>query len=290
MTKRAFITIIVFFTCLCASAQRYVDHLDRGVLAMKTTYGNFISWRIFGDEYFDVKYNIYRDGTKLNAEPLDVSNYADNSGSATSKYQIAAVVRGVEQKKSDAATPFQQQWIEITPKHDASLTSTYVPNDACCADMDGDGELEILMKYDNQNEINGGFQKDGYHGEYTLFECLKLDGRVLWWVNCGPNMGDFQNNEQNIVGYDWDRDGRAEGLMRLCEGATIHMADGTVYTVGGANWTNYRIPAGDGQWFTYYGKEYLVYVNGQTGEPYQCIDFPLKRFESGESDLNAAWG
>lgn len=288
--KRLFFLILLLALSLCGKAQRYIDRLDRGVIAMKASYGNFVSWRIMGDEYFDVKYNIYRDGTKLNSTPLDVSNYADRGGSATSKYQVAAVVRGVEQEKSDAVATLAQEYIEITPKHDKSLVSTYVPNDACCADMDGDGELEILMKYDNLEEMNGGFQKAGNKGEYTLMECLEMDGTVLWWVNCGPNMGDFQNNEQNIVGYDWDCDGQAEGLMRLCEGATIHMANGQVYTVGGQNWTNYRIPAGDGQWFTYYGKEYLVYVNGKTGEPYQCIDFPLKRFESGESNLETAWG
>lgn len=291
MAKRFVLASLMIMLCLGASAQRYVDKLDRGVIAMKSAGGVFVNWRIFGNEYFDVKYNLYRDGTKLNSEPLNVSNFKDTGGTTSSKYQVAAVVRGVEQEKSVAVGTWGQEYLEIAPKHDASLKSTYIPNDACCADVDGDGQLEILMKYDNQEEMAGGFQKAGNNGEYTLFECLKLDGTVMWWVNCGPNMGDFQNNEQNIVGYDWDKDGKAEAVMRLCEGATIHMADGNVYTVGGANWKNYRLPAADGtQWFTYYGNEYLVYVNGLTGEPYQCIDFPLKRFESGESSLQNAWG
>lgn len=291
MMKRFFAVCILFGVCLVASAQRYIDKLDRGVVAMKTAGGVFVSWRMFGDEYFDVKYNVYRDGSKLNSEPLNVTNFKDTSGSTSSTYQVSAVVRGVEQEKCNAVKTWGQEYLEITPKHDASLKSTYVPNDACCADVDGDGQLEILMKYDNQEEVAAGFPKTGNNGEYTLFECLKLDGTVLWWVNCGPNMGDFQNNEQNIVGYDWDRDGKSEALMRLCEGSTIHMANGSVYTVGGPSWTNYRTAAYEGtQWFTYYGREYLVYVNGMTGEPYQCIDFPLKRLESGESSIESAWG
>ena len=130
-----------------------------------------------------------------------------------------------------------------------------------------------------------------------MLACLKQDGTVLWWVNCGPNMGDFQNNEQNIVGYDWDMDGKAEVVMRLEEGSTVHMADGTTYTIGangknGSSWTNYREPKASGsvEWFTHYGKEFLWYCEGATGKPYQCIDFPLKRLEDGETDLKAAWG
>ena len=130
-----------------------------------------------------------------------------------------------------------------------------------------------------------------------MLACLKQDGTVLWWVNCGPNMGDFQNNEQNIVGYDWDMDGKAEVVMRLEEGSTVHMADGTTYTIGangknGSSWTNYREPKASGsvEWFTHYGKEFLWYCEGATGKPYQCIEFPLKRLEDGETDLKAAWG
>lgn len=293
MKKKIYLSILMLLIVACgAYAQRFMDKLDRGVVAVKVANGVFVSWRVFGEEYYDVKYNIYRNGSKLNAEPLDVSNYSDTGGSTSSTYQVAAVVRGEEKEKSNAVKVWGQDYLQVNPKHDKSLKATYVPNDACCADVDGDGQMEILMKYDNSNEMAASYPKEGYNGEYTLMECLELDGTVLWWVNCGPNMGDFQNNEQNIVGSDWDLDGKAEVVMRLCEGATIHKADGTVYTVGGANWVNYRIPygGGDTQWFTYYGKEFLAYVNGATGEPYQCIDFPLKRLESGESSIEAAWG
>ena len=56
-------------------AQRVMDRLDRGLVAVKTTGGVYCSWRIQADEYYDVKYNLYRDGTKVNSEPLSVSNF-----------------------------------------------------------------------------------------------------------------------------------------------------------------------------------------------------------------------
>ena len=221
MKKKFLLVSAMMLLTLTGSAQRTVDKLDRGVVAVNTTKGVFVSWRIQSEEYYDVKYNLYRNGTKI-AENLNVSNYTDAGGNTSSTYQVAAVVRGVEQKKCDAVKVWANDYLDIKPKHDASITSTLIPNDACCADVDGDGVVEILLKYTNKEESENRYPREGNNGEYTIFEVLKLDGTVLWWVNCGPNMGDFQNNEQNIVGYDWDQDGKAEVVMRLCEGATIH--------------------------------------------------------------------
>ena len=304
MNKKLLATsALALLVSMGANAQRFTDKLDRGLVAVKTTKGVYCSWRIQADEYYDVKYNLYRDGTKVNAEPLDVSNFTDTSGSESSQYTVKAVLNGVEQQASKAATVFKSNYKEIKIKHDASLKATYEPNDACCADVDGDGEVEILMKFTNLEESAQRYPKNGptidgvETKEYSMLACLKQDGTVLWWVNCGPNMGDFQNNEQNIVGYDWDMDGKAEVVMRLEEGSTVHMADGTTYTIGangknGTSWTNYREPKSSGsvEWFTHYGKEFLWYCEGATGKPYQCIEFPLKRLEDGETDLKAAWG
>lgn len=304
MNKKLLATsALALLVSMGANAQRFTDKLDRGLVAVKTTKGVYCSWRIQADEYYDVKYNLYRDGTKVNAEPLDVSNFTDTSGSESSQYTVKAVLNGVEQQASKAASVFKSNYKEIKIKHDASLKATYEPNDACCADVDGDGEVEILMKFNNKEEGEQLYPKNGptidgvATKEYSMLACLKQDGTVLWWVNCGPNMGDFQNNEQNIVGYDWDMDGKAEVVMRLEEGSTVHMADGTTYTIGangknGSSWTNYREPKSSGsvEWFTHYGKEFLWYCEGATGKPYQCIEFPLKRLEDGETDLKAAWG
>ena len=304
MNKKILATsALALLVSMGANAQRFTDKLDRGLVAVKTTKGVYCSWRIQADEYYDVKYNLYRDGTRVNAEPLEVSNFTDASGSESSQYTVKAVLNGVEQQASKAATVLGNNYKEIIIKHDKSLKATYEPNDACCADVDGDGEVEILMKFNNKEEGEQLYPKNGptidgvETKEYSMLACLKQDGTVLWWVNCGPNMGDFQNNEQNIVGYDWDMDGKAEVVMRLEEGSTVHMADGTTYTIGadgknGTSWKNYREPKASGsvEWFTHYGKEFLWYCEGATGKPYQCIEFPLKRLEDGETDLKAAWG
>ncbi|MCI6491310.1 MAG: rhamnogalacturonan lyase, partial [Prevotella sp.] len=57
--------ILLMFFALTSSAQRTVDKLDRGVVAVKTTKGVFVSWRIQSEEYYGVTYNLYRNGTKI---------------------------------------------------------------------------------------------------------------------------------------------------------------------------------------------------------------------------------
>lgn len=288
MKKFYLIFLMLVLTAMSGFAQRTMDKLDRGLVAVKTNSGVFCTWRIFGEEYYDVTYNIYRDGTKLNTEPLTVSNYTDGSGSASNTYQVEAIVRGVAQAKCTGVKPWSQSYLEITPDH-GSLTSTYVPNDACCADVDGDGEMEILLKFDNASWAGAKYQKTGYNGEYFIMEVYKLNGKKLWWIDWGPNMADFQNNEQNIVAYDWDQDGKAEAVLRASDGTKIHTANGQVITIGDAS-KNYLASTSSGQWFVYQGAEYLLYLNGETGEVYDQMEYPLKRLENGETSLEAAWG
>lgn len=286
--KRIFILSVLLLTMvLGVFAQRKTDKLDRGLVAIKTNSGVYCSWRTLGEEYYDVVYNLYRDGVKI-AEGLNVSNYTDVAGSVGSKYTVKAVVLGQEQEASKVASVWSQNYLEITPDH-GSLKSTYVPNDACCADVDGDGELEILLKFDNSSWAGTSYQKAGYNGEYFIMEVYKLNGKKLWWIDWGPNMADFQNNEQNIVAYDWDGDGKAEAVLRASDGTVIHMADGTTQVIGDAS-KNYLGATNTSQWFVHQGDEYLLYLNGETGKPYQIMEYPLKRLESDETDLNAAWG
>lgn len=290
MKKLIILTLLGLIT-FSANAQRITDKLNRGLVAVKTSGGIFCSWRILAEEYYGVTYNLYRNGTPV-ATNLTTSNYTDAAGSLSSEYTVSAVVRGVEQPQCPVVKAWtsNSNYKEITMNH-GSLTSTYIPNDACCADVDGDGELEILLKFDNASDANNSYMPNGWNGEYAIVEVYKLDGTKLWWLDFGPNMGDFQNNENNIVAFDWDQDGKAEALMRAADGTKIHAADGKVYTIGDAS-KNYRSPNGGGgaNWFMHDGDEFLVYMNGATGVPYVIQEYPLKRLEAGETDLNKAWG
>ena len=146
--KQILITVMLMTVAMGMNAQRATDKLDRGLVAMKVSGGVYVNWRIPAEEYYDVTYNVYRDGVKLNDAPLSVSNFKDASGTLVNKYSVSAVVRGTEQAQCAPVSVWASSYKEIKLVH-KDITSTLVPNDACCADVDGDGELEILMKFDN---------------------------------------------------------------------------------------------------------------------------------------------
>ena len=117
MKKTFIICALLCLTAMGSFAQRVTDKLDRGLIAMKVSDGIFISWRITAEEYYDTEFNVYRDGTKLNAEPLSVSNLTDKAGTTASAYTVRAVIGGQEQAPCEAVTPWNSSYKEIQLTH-----------------------------------------------------------------------------------------------------------------------------------------------------------------------------
>lgn len=291
--KKELLFLLLGATATTGFAQRNMDQLDRGLVAVKTSTGVFLSWRIDGTEYYDTQYNLYRDGVKVNTTPLSVSNFVDASGSTSSTYTVKAIVRGVEGSSSAAASVWSKQYLSVPMKPVISragedISSQYILNDVSTADLDGDGQYEILVKRLYLGD--GLFYEDAT--DYSRFEAYKLDGTQLWSIDMGPNLVSSGHVESNIVAYDWDQDGKAEVILRAADGTIITDADGNKTTVGSAtaNYRNYVTHSGNMTYMTA-GPEFLLYMEGATGKLYnEPMEFPLKRLEAGETDLNAAWG
>lgn len=274
-----------------AHAQRAMEQLDRGLVAVKVAGGVYASWRIPGEEYYDTKYNLYRDGVKVNSEPLEVSNFRDTGGTASSTYTVKAVVRGVEQEASRPATVWTTPYHSVPmgrvySRRGTDITEAYILNDVSTADLDGDGEFELIVKRLNTWDDRDLYPVDN-DSAYVFFEAYKQDGTKLWQIDCGPNMVSGGSVEINLVAFDWDGDGKAELLMRAADGTILN--DGTVI---GDKKKNYRGSVSHTANMTYMnaGDEFLLYMEGATGKLYNQRSFPLKRLEDGESDVNAAWG
>lgn len=273
-------------------AQRMTDKLDRGLVALPGDGGTFVSWRIMGEEYYDVEYNLYRDGVKLNETPLKVSNYTDAKGTASSKYQVAAVVRGVEQEKCAAVTRWNSGYLDIPMQSvinraGANVTGNYTLNDVSLADVDGDGVSEFIVKRNSNTARDYATNKTDFH----RLECYNIKGKRLWYIDLGPNMISGPDEQYDIVAYDWDEDGKAEVLLRGADNLIIHKADGTTVNVGNMSFDSRNTLQSDANMaYTHTGNEFLLYLNGETAEPYVQMAYPLPRLEPGETDLNAAWG
>ncbi len=275
-----------------AFAQRMTDTLDRGLVAVPSGSGNFLSWRIMGEEYYDTEYNLYRDGVKVNSTPLKVSNYTDTGGSSSSRYQVAAVVRGVEQEKCEAVTRWSSNYFDIPVqpvinRNGVDATSDYTLNDVSLADVDGDGVSEFIVKRNSNSARDYTTNKYNFH----RLECYNIKGKRLWYIDLGPNMISGPDEQYDIVGYDWDEDGKAEMLLRGADNMIIHKADGTTVEIGNMNFDSRNTLQSDANMaYTHTGNEFLLYLNGETAEPYVQMAYPLPRLEAGETDLNAAWG
>lgn len=298
----------MLLTATSVYSQRQTDKLDRGLVATVSQLGsgNFISWRIFAEEYYGVTYNLYCNGNVI-ARNLKVSNYVHAAGNASSSYQVAPVYQGNEGEKSTAVVRWpgdfkykltgqheaycEVPFMNVTDRHGNDVTGRYIINDISLADVTGDGVVEFLVKRLNNaaSQTTSGYPEANCPDNDSVFnqiECYTLTGERLWYIDCGPNLCSRSYAELDVAAYDWDSDGKAEIIMRGADNMIIHTAGGEDIEIGDM--------AVDTRWvgieFTCTGREYLLYLNGETGMPYPIgpggrlwMDYPLPRYEVGET-------
>jgi hypothetical protein len=276
----AAVGVALTFGCLAAPASAVgpspkpgtpgvqLDHLDRGLVAAKTSEGVFLSWRLLGHEatgssatgLTGTDFNVYRDGQKL-ATVTDSTNFLDAAGTATSEYQVRAVVGGVELDSSATATSWGGNFKDIPLKKPADGVTpagqayTYAANDASIGDVDGDGQYEFVVKWDPNNSKD--VSQVGYTGN-TYVDTYKADGTLLHRIDLGVNIRSGAHYTQLLVN-DFDGDGRAEMMMKTAPGtkSTSFNADGSAASgnfisllqsdidAGYSNSDDYRMSAAD---------------------------------------------
>ena len=257
--KNNLLVLAFILTVTPVIAQKQMESLDRGVLAVRTASNKvLVSWRIFGSEFTNASYNVYRGTTLLNATPITgASNYVDNT-STNGTYSVSAIIDGIEQDVSQPIDVWNNIYKKIPITAPAGGTTpdnvsyTYEANDASVGDLDGDGEYEIILKWMPTNS------KDNAHSGYTgntILQGLKMDGTVLWTINLGKNIRSGAHYTQFMV-YDLDGDGKAEIACKTADGTV----DGVGTVLGDAN-ADYRNTGG----YILSGPEYLSLFDGETG-------------------------
>ncbi|WUT72811.1 rhamnogalacturonan lyase [Streptomyces sp. NBC_00670] len=250
-----------------ATTARQVEKLDRGLVSVHTDSGNLISWRWLATDPDDVSFNVYRAGTKVNSSPVTGSTDYFHSGAPDSAdYTVRAVVNGTEQGDSAHAIQFRGGYKDVPISAPAGGTTpdgvsyTYEANDASVGDLDGDGQLEFVLKWQPTNAKDNS--QSGYTGN-TVVDGIKLDGTRLWRIDLGRNIRSGAHYTQFQV-YDYDGDGKAEIAMKTADGTK----DGTG-TVLGSSSADHRNSSG----YVLSGPEYLTMFNGQTGKAMQSVDY-----------------
>ena len=96
-----------------AAPARQADKLDRGVVAIRSADGVFVSWRQLGDESSALAFNLYRNGVRLNDKPLSATSFLDAGAPPDAQYSVRPVVDGVEAKNgaSRAVAAWQEGFL-----------------------------------------------------------------------------------------------------------------------------------------------------------------------------------
>lgn len=257
-----------------SGATHLMENLGRGVVAVRASETeNFVSWRFLGTDPDGVAFNLYRaaDGgaaVLLNAAPLTgATEFSDTTANAAqaNAYFVRPIIGGVEGAPSAsfaiaAAAPVQP-YLRLPLQVPAPGPDyTYSPNDASVGDLDGDGEYEIVVKWDPSNSQDNSF--DGVTGNVYL-DAYRLDGTQLWRIDLGRNIRAGAHYTQFMV-YDLDGDGKAEIACKTGDG-TIS-GTGEVIGNGAANHVN-----ANGRILS--GPEYLTIFNGETGAVLKTVDY-----------------
>ncbi|MGX7826598.1 RICIN domain-containing protein [Actinokineospora sp. 24-640] len=258
---------------------RQVEDLNRGLTSVRSGDGNLVSWRLLGSDPAGVGFNVYRGATKLNGSPITGStNYRDAGATATASYTVRAVVGGVEQAPSETSLRFTggghldvPLQIPAGGQTPGGENYTYVANDASVGDLDGDGQYEIVLKWDPTNAKDNS--QSGYTGN-VFVDAYRLNGTRLWRIDLGRNIRAGAHYTQFQV-YDFDGDGRAEVAMKTADGTR----DGAGRVIGSAT-ADHRNSGG----YVLAGPEFLTMFTGLSGAAVSTVNYDPPR------GTVASWG
>ena len=264
-----------------------IEKLDRGVVAIVQPNGHpFVSWRLLPGEE-NTAFNLYRESggkaQKLNATPLTgATNFEDATAdlSRDNRYFVRPFAGRREGKENGSwllkAGTTSKPYFSIPLQTPAG----YNPNDGSTADLDGDGQLDIVLH-------QAGRAKDNSQNGETdppILQGYKLDGTLLWTINLGKNIREGAHYTQFMV-YDLDGDGHAEIVCKTADGTV----DGKGKVIGDAN-ANYV----NAQGRILSGPEYLTIFDGRTGASIDTVPYLPWRHPDTENptsdQLKAVWG
>jgi rhamnogalacturonan endolyase len=271
-----------------ALAQRQMEYLNRGVIAMRTASDSaYISWRLLGTDKQDITFDIYRTTSnnaplKLNTQPLKESTQFADGGVDFSKpntYTVKPVNPQKNEEEGNYTLPANAE-----KRNFLTIPVKPIPNynigDGTAADLDGDGQYEIIIKRENRPMDNS---HAGVTGQ-TKLEAYKLDGTFMWRIDLGKNIREGAHYTQ-FMAYDLDGDGRAEIACKTSDG-TI---DGTGKVIGDST-ADYRNAQGS----ICKGPEYLTIFDGKTGAALSSTNYAPGRYPGKQDptpeELNQIWG
>lgn len=252
-----------------AFGQRLMERLNRGVVAVESEAGVFVSWRLLATEPQMTAFNVYRqdaDGPakRLNESPLAKgTHFIDVGGGQTeaTSYFVRTLNDGDEGPPSEFAKVWRDGFHQIP----IQIVDGYRAGDASIADLDGDGEYEFVL-----HQVSN--PKDNSHSGITgspILDAYEWDGTLKWRIDLGKNIRDGEHYTQFMV-YDLDGDGKAELACKTADGTV----DGKGNVIGDPT-KDWREHDQRSQSFgrVLQGPEFFTIFDGETGAALQTVDY-----------------
>ena len=156
--------------------------------------------------------------------PLELKSGLENGRITGSLYAEleAAFIRYVRALDSGESLPFAR-----TPSGaiETSLSSEYRTQDMSVGDFDGDGEYEIVVKWRAESP-DPMFSDPIYRSDYNLsapeyIDVYKLNGKLLMRIDMGYNVKSSNDHETMLHVQDFNRDGKAEIILKTAPGTRV---------------------------------------------------------------------
>ena len=203
----------------------------------------------------------------LNEKPIsDVTWFRhDADGASEDPTSFWSAMMGMVSRRSPRFRPGNKTTIPFPCN--ASLDTGW--GDASLGDLDGDGNLELVIHQAKQ-------PRDNSHSGLTgrpILDAYQLDGSLLWRLDLGINIRDGEHYTQFMI-YDLDGDGAAEVVCKTADGSV----DGTGQVIGDAQ-RDWRILDESSKSFgrVLHGPEYLSVFRGSDGKVLQTVDYVPSR-------------
>ena len=199
--------------------------------------GIYLSWRSFAEDDQKTTYDVYR-GKKKVASKITDTNFIDKTGKVGDVYKVVGSTDKALGLNVIETTPWNDHYLELQlfkPEDqtmpDGNVVS-YKSNDISVGDLDGDGQLDLIVKWDAGGQDNS---KGGYTGT-TILDGYTVDfstgkTNLLWRIDLGVNIRAGAHYTQFQV-WDYDGDGKAEIAVKTADGSTTYKStDGTDKTL-----------------------------------------------------------
>ena len=282
---------------------------DRAMVAVKSENGVFVSWRSYEADSDQITFTLSRNGQDIYTGSL--TNYMDTEGKSGDTYSLKAS-EGIS-VNGESTVAWNAGYQEFTLKAPETQVmpdktkASYTANDMSVGDLDGDGQLELIVKWYPDNA------KDNAHNGYTgttILDAYDIDiatgsAELMWRIDLGLNIRSGAHYTQFQV-WDYDGDGKAELLCKTADGTTVY--DGSLKETGHVGAVSmasldiskrpkeqeYDYRATDSSGRIVKGPEYLTAFRGDTGEIIDTVDYIPARGEITDPEKGtykiSSWG